>query len=291
MREVLILSTILVAVLLLPACTTEPASWNEDEAWEDLFDGHSLKGWTPKIRGEAWGEDARQTFRVTDSLLSVDYSGYEGFSDEFGHLFYDLPYSHYRLNVVYRFHGEQVPGGPGWAFRNSGVMIHSPPGSTMGVDQDFPISIEVQLLGGNGVDERSTANLCTPGTHVVMDGQLETRHCMNSSSPTFHGDQWVSAEILVLGDSLITHLVEGVPVLSYSGPQMGGGSVSGADPAWFREGEPLPGGHISLQSESHPVQFRSVRLLNLAGCMDPDDPSYRPWFEFNDAAACASAQQ
>lgn len=287
LREPRTLLTLLLSALLLSACARQTPEWNEDDAWVDLFDGQSLAGWTPKIRGEAWGEDARQTFRIEDSLLTVSYDQHEGFADDFGHLFYAEPFSFYRLKVEYRFRGDQVPGGPGWAFRNSGVMVHSPPGESMGINQDFPISIEVQLLGGNGTDERSTANLCTPGTHVVMNGALETRHCINSTSRTYHGDQWVNAEILVLGDSLITHFVEGEPVLSYGGPQIGGGSVDGADPAWLQEGMPLTGGYLSLQSESHPVQFRSVRLLILSGCMDTDDPSWRPWFVNHDAAACS----
>lgn len=285
--EILSRAVLVAALLFLSACASESPTWDESEAWVDLFDGQSLKGWTPKIRGEAWGEDARQTFRIEDSLLSVNYDQYDGFADNFGHLFYAEPFSYYRMQVEYRFHGDQVPGGPGWAFRNSGIMIHSPPGESMGIDQDFPISIEVQLLVGNGVDERPTANLCTPGTHVVMDGNLETRHCINSTSPTFHGDQWVMAEILVLGDSLITHFVNGQPVLSYGGPRIGGGNVDGADPEWMQEGKLLTGGYFSLQSESHPVQFRSVRLLNLEGCMDAGEPSYRPWYVHHNASACS----
>ena len=182
--------------------------------------------------------------------------------------------------------GEQTEGGPGWAWRNSGIMIHSGPGSVMGVDQDFPVSIEVQLLGGNGTDERSTANLCTPGSHVVMDGALETRHCISSASPTYHGDDWVEAEILVLGDSLISHYVEGALVLSYIDPQMGGGNVSGHDPGSLKEGQPMTSGYFSLQSESHPVQFKNIELLLLQGCMDPGNPAFKSYYVAHEEALC-----
>ena len=94
-------------------------------------------------------------------------------------------------------------------------------------DQDFPISIEVQLLGG--LEQRQaahTANLCTPGTNVVMNGELHTAHCTNSTSKTYDGDQWVRVEVLVHGDENIRHMVEGQTVLEYSKPQIGGGSVS-----------------------------------------------------------------
>lgn len=263
-----------------------PAANAAQEEWIQLFDGTSLDGWSAKIRGETYGQDVRQTFRVKDGAISVNYDQYDGFDGDFGHLFHDTPYEFYRLRLRYRFLGEQVEGGPGWAWRNSGVMIHSPAGSTMGVDQDFPISIEVQLLGGNGTDERSTSNLCTPGTHVVMNGELETRHCINSSSATYHGDDWVDAEILALGDSLIVHYVEGEQVLSYSHPQMGGANVDGHDPAMKVDGQLLTGGYFSLQSESHPVQFQSVELLNLKGCMDASNPAYKTYYVANNPAAC-----
>jgi hypothetical protein len=79
-------------------------------------------------------------------------------------------------------------------------MLHSPPATSMGKDQDFPISIEVQLLGGLGKGPRTTANLCTPGTNVEMGGKLFTPHCVNSASKTYDGDQWVRVEVEVLGD-------------------------------------------------------------------------------------------
>ena len=133
----------------------------------------------------------------------------------------------------------------------------------MGVDQDFPISVEVQLLGGNGTDERSTANLCTPGTNVVMDGKLVTNHCVSSSSKTYHGDQWVRVEVLVLGDSVMEHFVDGQSVLRYERPQIGGGNVIHFDPAMKQDGKLLAEGYIALQSESHPVHFRKVEVFDL----------------------------
>jgi len=285
------LNSLLLAVIVvaISACG-DPAGHVSPEAdveeWVSLFDGTSLDGWTPKIRGEAYGEDARNTFRVENGAITVSYDQYDVFAERFGHLFHDMPYEYYRLRYAYRFIGEQVSDGPGWAWRNSGIMIHSPAGETMGVDQNFPISIEVQLLGGNGTDERSTANLCTPGTNVVMNGNLETRHCMSSTSATYHGDDWVQGEILALGDSLIVHLIEGAEVLSYTSPQMGGGSVSGHDETIKIDGQLLAGGYFSLQSESHPVQFKDIEILNLKGCMEPQDASFRSYYVENDAAAC-----
>jgi hypothetical protein len=254
--------------------------------WINLFNGSDLDGWIPKVRGYAAGENPGETFRVQDGLLTVSYDGFEMFEETFGHLFHEHSYSWYHLEVEYRFTGEQLPDGPGWAFRNSGIMVHGQSPESMGVDQDFPISIEVQLLGGNGVDERTTANLCTPGTNVVFEDQLDTRHCISSTSGTYHGDQWVTASVTVFGDSLIVHGVNGEEVLRYTEPQMGGGNVDGHDPAVMEDGRVLNSGSISLQSESHPIQFRRVALIPLAGCMDRESPAYRPFYVRPDAAAC-----
>jgi hypothetical protein len=182
-------------LVVLAAPVVPAAAPKEDpgaEQWVALFDGKSLDGWTAKIAGYEVGENFANTFRVGNGLLKVGYDGYGGaFRNRFGHLFYKTPFSHYRLVVEYRFVGEQMPDGPEWAFKNSGVMIHGQPAATMGKDQDFPICIEVQLLGGRPTGERSTANLCTPGTNVVMNGKLVTDHCVNSTSPTFRGEEWV----------------------------------------------------------------------------------------------------
>jgi hypothetical protein len=178
-----------------------------------------------------------------------------------------------------------IKPGLDWAIRNNGLMLHSPHPKTMLKDQDFPISIEVQLLGGYG-KPRSTANLCTPGTNVEMNGKLETRHCINSKSKTYEGDQWVRVEVVVHGNELIRHIVEGETVLEYNKPQIGGGQVSPVDPAVKVDGTQLSGGYISLQAETAPIDFRKVELLNLEGCMEPKASNFRPYFVKSNPAAC-----
>lgn len=241
---------------------TPPASESTRSAseWTPLFNGRDLTGWTPKIRGYACGENFGNTFRVADGLLQVRYDAYDEFRERFGHLFYQTPYSDYDLRIEYRFVGEQVPGGPGWALRNSGVMLHGPDPQTMERDQDFPCSIEVQLLGGDGVHPRTTANLCTPGTHVVIGGELITRHCTDSTSRTYHGDQWVTVELEVRGNRLIRHKLDGQVVLEYSQPQLDPGDPPARRLLESGAARQLEGGTISLQSESHPVDFRKVEI-------------------------------
>lgn len=231
--------------------------------WQTLFNGKNIDDWIIKIRTHELNENFANTFRVEDGLMKVRYDEYDQFDQQYGHIFFEKPFSNYLLQVEYRFVGEQANGGEGWAYRNSGAMLHSQDPKTMLKDQDFPISIEGQLLGGNGTDERTTSNLCTPGTNVVMDGKLFTPHCVNSTSKTYHGDQWVTANFIVLGNGDVHHLVGKDTVISYSKPQIGGGNVNPFDPAVKVDGKMLDGGYISLQSESHPIDFRTVRLIDL----------------------------
>ena len=250
----------LAALIAATAARANDAADRED--WIQLFNGKDLTGWQVKIKGHELGDNYKNTFRVEDGILKVVFDGYQRFDGKFGHLFYEKPFSNYVLRVEYRFVGEQVPGGPNWAFRNSGVMIHGQPPESMEKDQNFPVSIEVQLLGGDGTRDRHTANLCTPGTHVVIDGKLVTGHCNSSSSKTYHGDQWVTVEMEVHGNKLIKHIIDGETVMEYTQPQLDEGDpdarklIAGGD-------KMLHGGSISLQSESHPVEFRKVELRKL----------------------------
>ncbi|MCA8966494.1 MAG: DUF1080 domain-containing protein [Planctomycetes bacterium] len=267
-----ILSTIGLVVLGLGgAARAQDTEAPRARTWTPLFNGRDLSGWTPKIVGHDAGDNFADTFRVVDGLLTVAYDGYDGeFQGRFGHLFHAKEFSNYRLRVEYRFTGEQMRGGPGWAWRNSGMMIHGQPVATMGKDQDFPVSIEVQLLGGAEKGERPTANLCTPGTNVVRDGKLYLPHVLNSTSATFRGDGWVTVEAEVRGDT-IRHLVGGDTVLSYDAPQLDPRDGDAKKLLAYGRDKMLHRGTISLQSESHPVQFRRVEILEL------DAPG--PWLE------------
>lgn len=239
------------------------------DGWIQLFNGKDLKNWDIKIKGYPLNENFGNTFRVQNGYLTVNYDKYDQWNERYGHIFYKQKFSAYLLVMEYRFTGEQIKGGPGWAFRNSGAMLHSQLASTMKLDQDFPVSLEMQLLGGDGKNDRNTANLCTPGTNVVIKGSLFKPHCINSTSKTYPGDQWVRVEALVLGDSIIHHIVQGDTVLSYTQPQIDGADGL-FDPKLFKDKQLIKDGFISLQSESHQVEFRKVELFNLEKYMqDP----------------------
>ncbi|QDU83230.1 hypothetical protein Pla163_03280 [Planctomycetes bacterium Pla163] len=278
----LVQTSLLLAASILASCAgtdrggdaSTPATDARPEAvskWIPLFDGESLAGWTPKIVGLAAGEDPLRTFRVEDGLLTVSYDGYgDGtFDGRFGHLFHELELSHYVLRAEYRFVGEQMAGAPGWAYRNSGLMIHGERPDQMGLDQAFPVSIEVQLLGeaplGEGRDdERPNGNLCTPGTHVVMGEELVTRHCTDADSPrTYRGDEWVTIEVEVHGNGEIVHRLEGRDVLRYSHAQYDTNDADGRRLAEAAGDVRIDRGTISIQSESFPIQFRSIAVRPL----------------------------
>jgi hypothetical protein len=253
-------------LFLAAGCAVQPKI--KPDQWIQLFNGKDLKDWSPKITGHPLNDNHGNTFQVRDGKLIVNYDQYPAFDEQYGHIFYKQKFSAYLLDIEYRFVGAQVAGGPGWALRNSGAMLHCQDPATMGLKQDFPISLEMQLLGGDGQHERHTANLCTPGTNVVRDGKLFTPHCLDSNSRTYHGEQWVRAGALVLGDSVVHHIVEGDTVMSYQKPQVGGGNVSNLQPGVKKDGTLLREGYIALQSESHPVEFRKVALFDLSPYLD-----------------------
>ncbi len=232
--------------------------------WKSLFDGATLDGWLVKFSGSPLGENINDTFRVQDGVLRVDYSDWESFAGRFGHIFTEQAYSHYLLQFEYRFVGEQVANagsGMAWANRNNGAMLHSQHPASMRLEQDFPVSIEAQLLGGLGDGERPTANLCTPATNVVLQDKLYRAHCTESVSKTYHGDQWVRAEFEVLGNERIRHFINGELVFEYEQPQYDPFSKDSAHLG--KSAELIDRGHIAFQAESHPTEFRHIRILEL----------------------------
>ncbi len=237
---------------------------NEDEKWIQLFNGTDLTGWTPKIAGYEVGDNFGNTFRVEEGLIKVRYEEYDSLRNRFGHLFYKDEFSHYKLRVEYRFLGNQAPGAPGWAYRNSGIMIHGQTPESMDLDQDFPTSIEVQLLGSDSTTERTNMNLCTPGTNVVINNELVLDHCINSSSELYFDDMWVTAELEVRGNDVIYHILNGDTVIQYNNPQLDERDFTFTKLIDLNNGEKmLSKGTISLQSEGHPIDFRKVEILIL----------------------------
>jgi len=248
---------------------TTGAAGYPDEDWIDLFNGKDIDDWFVKIHHHDVGENFGNTFRVEDSLIKVRYDQYGDFNEQYGHLYYKTPYSYYHLSLEYRFTGQWLETAPSYTILNSGVMFHSQDPHTMLKEQDWPISVEMQFLAGLGDGKpRPTGNMCSPGTDVVYQGQIDPRHCIESTSRTYEKGEWVRADLIVLGDSLVTHMINGDTVLQYTHPQIGGGVANRYDPAIKIDGRLLQSGFIALQSEGQEIDFRNIRLLNLEGCKD-----------------------
>ncbi len=280
MKTLVYLTAILIA---FSSCTQQNP---DEEEWQYLFNGENLSGWTMKMAKHPAGENYNNTVRVEDGLLRMVYDEYSGFDGEFTHLFYEEPFSYYKLVIEYRFTGEQVTGGPGWAIRNSGAMIHAQSVESMELDQPFPTSIEVQYLGGLGNGDRPTANLCTPGTNVDMYAELFTQHCTNSDSKTYDGDQWVTVETIAHGNEQIWHIIDGDTVITYTNPSLDPRDALYENMLKEYGGDRIFGGFIALQGESSPVDFRTVKLLNLKGCMDPKAKNYKSYYIKEDNSTC-----
>jgi hypothetical protein len=260
---------------------------SDKQDWRPLFNGKDINDWFVKIHHHETGDNFGNTFRVEDSMIKVRYDKYDKFNEQYGHLYFKTPFSYYHLKFEYRFVGEWRKDAPEYTILNSGIMYHSQDPRTMPKEQDWPISIEMQLLAGLGDGKpRPTGNMCSPGTHIVYQGKLDTRHCINSSSKTYEGEQWIKGELIVLGDSLITHIINGDTVLQYSKPQIGGPVVNRYDPKQKQDGKLLQSGFIALQSEGQPIDFRNIELLNLEGCTDPRSSAYKSYFIKNDVKAC-----
>lgn len=249
---------ILIMIFHFASTTTQA----QESEWQTIFNGENLDGWTIKFASQNVGVNFRDTFRVEDGMMRVVYDNYETFDNAYAHIFYKEKLSHYRLKFDYRFTGEQVPESEVWNIRNSGVMFHSQSPESMYFEQFFPASIENQLLGGLGDgNSRRTGNICTPGTDFEIHGVLMRKHCYRSYSKTYHGDQWVNAEIEVRGDTLIRHFINGELVFEYSKPRIIPNEEDSAD--FVTEPLPLKEGYIALQAESHPIDFKNIMLMKL----------------------------
>lgn len=285
------------------SCQSEkkaPIKTVNNEEWISLFNGKDLSNWTIKFTGEDLNENYKETFIVEDSMIRIKYDNYENFNNKFAHIYYNNPFSYYKLKFDYRFTGKQTEGGSHWNVRNSGVMLHSQSAKSNAYNQNFPVSVELQLLGGlDDNKERTTGNVCTPGTAVVMGDTINYNHCIKSNSKTYFGDQWVHVEAIVLGGESMTFIIEQDTVLKFNLPQIGATEPNayykgenwtnwGMNPEDWKNkaGEILTEGYISLQAESHPTDFKNLELLDLCGCTDPKAKNYKSYYVKDKPESC-----
>jgi len=254
---------LLIIILTIVAFSPKYKSGSENE-WQTLFNGKNLDGWIMKFHHHDLGDNYANTFSVKDGKILVNYDGYKEFNNRYGHLFYKTPFSSYHLKFEYRFTDQWMKDAPSYTYRNSGVMFHSQNPKTILKEQDWPISVEYQILAGAGDGQpRPTGNMCSPGTEVFFEGEMDPHHCINSSSKTYEWDEWVNGELIVYKDSLIIHIVNGETVLQYTKPQIGGGVANGFDPAIKVDKKPLTEGYIGLQAEGQGIEFREIKIKKL----------------------------
>jgi len=290
-------SFLLLTILFFLSCNNNNEKEINQEDWQTLFNGKDLTGWDIKIKGHPLNENYKNTFQVEDSMIRVVYSEYDKFNNQFGHLYTKKPYSYYKLKLQYRFVGDQLADAPEWADRNSGVMLHSQSAQSINLHQDFPVSLEMQFLCGNGKDTVPTGNVCTPGTFIIYDGKPYLAHIKNSTSKTYLKNEWINAQAEVYGDSLVRHIINGDTVLTYTKPMIGEGFVSNTNNwtwanitdslFWINKANtPLGAGHIALQAESQPVDFRRIEILELIGCTDSKARNYKAYYVKSDNNKC-----
>ncbi|SVA38449.1 uncharacterized protein METZ01_LOCUS91303 [marine metagenome] len=262
--------------ITISLATTQDLSNIPDSAWVQLFNGKNMDGWNYHFSGQEYNVDPQKTLRVEDSILKVDYSNYDNWNGAFGHFARDEVYSYYIFAVEYRFVGDQTPGGPDWALRNNGIMFHSESMRSMGKNQNFPISVEAQLLQ-RGTDEKPTAviNLCNGASNTTASEKPNCNQEMAAISIP-HKNSWVRAEVLVLSDSIAKFILNGDTLGVYSQFK------------YLSDGKPVKEGRIALQAESHPTDFRKIEVVNLVGCMDTTAINYKPYLFKHDPDSCVA---
>ncbi len=256
-RNFFIFVILMLSILFLDGYSQSKTDQKEGK-WISIFNGKNLDGWTPKVTGYKAGENPLHGFRVENGILKVDYSKFAAFNGRFGHLFYKEKLSSFILHVEYRFVGELLPDAPSYCIRNSGVMVCSQSPESMDVTENWPVSIEVQLLGCTDKLKQTTGNICTPGTTISVKGARTSEHCINASSKYYNNGEWVNLDIVVHSGKEIINIVNGDTVLVTSEPRVGGFLLPENYPV--PEGTLLQDGYIALQAEGQPIDFRNIKL-------------------------------
>ncbi len=316
------------ALTLAAALTTVFAGPNDSNWIQMLRKGDTkLSDWTPKIQGHAAGENPYNSFSygetsdgqprliVTDTVSNTSSYGY-------GHLFYKTAYSDYIVRAKYHFPTkESFAGGAGsWTIQNNGLMLHCQSAASMDKGQDYPKSIENQLIGywsyGDGSPPNTTtSNLCLVNTSVNYHGQWYSdgtgHHCTqskfhslaydssttpakgaNSTNATWPGkDIWEYAMDRVIDSTSMTFYMRSRPdtawdsVLGVTQIRLGLTNTSSGPGSTTALGS----GYISIQMEGTSTEFASIEVLNLVGCMTKTDTAYRAYFIKDDPKQCSGS--
>lgn len=211
-----------------------------------LFNGKDLSGWTAIGKGVS-ADEAAKTWGVANGVITDT-------GKPNGYLRTTKRYANYRLVVEWRWpnsasldaNGQPKP-------RNSGVILHM-----QGEDAVWPKSIEAQLregdagdfwvIGGVETNEHTASRakaVAAAGDDAAAKKKAATSRRLIKNNPSSEkpGGEWNRYEIVCRGDTI---------TLSINGVEQN--RVTGVT---------VNEGHICLQAEGSPVEFRNIVLTPL----------------------------
>ena len=253
-------------MLLLPACAKKPSPVLVEPPagqWISLFNGKDLDGWTIKIAGHELNDNYRNTFRAEDGLLKVSYDQYDKFGGRFGSIFYNKKLSHYWFRAEYRFVGKQASGAPSWAYQNSGIQFHSQAPESMSRTQEFPVCVEFDIVGAGLFGRHPTGDVCETGTSLKIGGAALHDKCSKLSQVAIPGEQWVTILAEVQGATRVRQIVNGALVVEYTDLTLDEKDADASRLLNSGSDKQLASGYISIQANSHPIEFRRIEILPL----------------------------
>lgn len=262
------------AVISTAGCapmTQHTVAQQPNSGWRPLFDGKTLNGWTTKLVGYPAGQDRLQTFRVKDGVLYISYDQYEGdLKGRVAHLFTRESFRAYRLSLDYRFVGDEFPNSPRPVNPpvNNGVLFHAESAEQMELNQPYPISVEAQLVGPDPQGTpRTTGNFCERAMKMFRQDKLMP-HCILSDAVPSPLGAWIHFDLEVTADGRVTEFINGKPVVHVDRIELNPDRTDTRLPVHSSIAAAggkllVTGGHIALQSEGHPTEFRNIRILSL----------------------------
>ena len=128
-------------------------------------------------------------------------------------------------------------------------------------DQEFPVSAEFDIVGGRLLGSHPTGDVCENGTRVTIAGAVLLAKCSKLSPVTIPGDEWVTILAEVQGAARVRQIVNGQLVVEYTDIVLDDKDPDAARLLNFGGDRSLGSGYISIQANSHPIEFRRIEIL------------------------------
>ncbi|WP_164847507.1 3-keto-disaccharide hydrolase [Sphingobium algorifonticola] len=261
-RTIAIAAACLTLTALVGGSGTQASAIARDARWRPLFDGKTLEGWLPKIKGYPIGDNFGNSFSVGNGTIRVGYDGYGGvYADRPGFLVTKESFGAFHLRLQYRMvPGAGLPDAQEALRSNSGVLYFVQSPDTLKPAQGMPVGLELQLLGDVGEGPRPTGSICIPkGVFARVFTTRMTNHCIFSTGPTIPNGQWTKVDLIVRPDGSSEHRINGRTVMRVVDPQRDPLDPYAA-PLVQKDGVQLRKGHIALQSEGHGIEFKNIEI-------------------------------